>query len=253
MSSLLEEEEKKKNDISYKYMPISIFDVAPKGKKGIRGKRNWSKEKTVKSSRSSYSPFPMDVGEWCAEYFLREKKKIFDPFAGWGERHKVINNAGKSYVGYDISPNAIENAKNKFGVINELKNSMIDDIPSHDGLLTCPPYWNLEKYESKEGLDRIKDWNDFIIDYEKLWKRVTEKAEKGSLYCIMVGDWRKAHKFYDLTYQTEKIMDKCGMVPFDKVVLSYRKITPIKMQLPQCKRLGYSCKVHQYLLVYKKE
>ena len=38
---------------------------------------------------------------------------------------------------------------------------------------------------------------------------------------------------------------------FDKVILSQRKITPIKMQLPQCKRLGYSCMVHQYLLVYK--
>ena len=78
MSNLLSlVEEEKKGDISYKYMPVSIFDVAPKGKKGIRGERNWGKTKTVPSSRSSYSPFPMDVGEWCAEYFLREKSHKF--------------------------------------------------------------------------------------------------------------------------------------------------------------------------------
>ena len=59
--------------------------------------------------------------------------------------------------------------------------------------------------------------------------------------------------FYDFTYQTEKIMEKCGLKPFDKVVLSQKKISPIKIQMPQAKRLGYTVKVHQYLLVYKKE
>ena len=34
------------------------------------------------------------------------------------------------------------------------------------------------------------------------------------MYCIMVGDWRKKNVFYDLTYQTEKIMEKYNMVPF---------------------------------------
>ena len=68
----------------------------------------------------------------------------------------------------------------------------------------------------------------------------------------MVGDWRKKYVFYDLTYQTEKVMEQCGMKPFDKVILSYRKNTPISMLLPQCKRFGYSSKVHQYLLIYEK-
>ena len=33
MSELTEEEKKKKSDISYKYMPVSIFDVQKMGKK----------------------------------------------------------------------------------------------------------------------------------------------------------------------------------------------------------------------------
>ena len=40
-------------DISYKYMPVSVFDVKPIGMKGIRGKQHHEK----KSSRSTYSPF----------------------------------------------------------------------------------------------------------------------------------------------------------------------------------------------------
>ena len=236
-------------DISYKYMPVSIFDVKPIGMKGIRGKQHHEK----KSSRSTYSPFPSDVAEWCANYHLRDCNDIFDPFAGWGERHLAIKNAGKNYTGFDISPHAIEHAFKTYGVQNILANSLVNEIPQHNGLLTCPPYWNLEKYKNdKKGIDHIKKWDDFLIQYEKIWKRCIEKAEKGAKYCIMVGDWRKNHKYYDLTFQTEKILSKYGMKPFDKIILSYKKISPIKLMLPQAKRLGYTVKVHQYLIVYEK-
>ena len=55
--------------------------------------------------------FHQDVAEWCAMYFLRDKNNIFDPFAGWGERHKAIIDASKNYTGFDISKKAIEHAK----------------------------------------------------------------------------------------------------------------------------------------------
>ncbi len=238
----------KKASVNYKYIPVSVFDVEKCGKDTIRGKQNHTK----KSNRSTYSPFLEDVAEWCGEYFLRDATFVFDPFAGWGERHKAIINSNKLYFGYDISVKAIEYAKEKFGVVNILGDSRRDEIPEHDGLLTCPPYWNLEKYHSDEGIDRLKKWGDFLKDYELIWKRATEKARKGSKYCIVLGDWRKNHKYYDLVYQTEKIMEKLGMEPFDKVVLSSKKHSKIKIMLPQAKRLGYSVKVHQVLLVYEK-
>lgn len=236
------------SDIQYKYMPVSIFDVEKVGKLGIRGKQKHNKS----SSRSSFSPFSPQIAEWCCEYFLRDASLIFDPFAGWGERHFACKNANKTYIGYDISQQAVDFAKEKYNVSNILANSSIEEIPPHNGLLTCPPYWNLEKYDSKNGLDKEKKWGKFIEKYEAIWQRVCKKAEPKSIYCIVVGDWRKNHKYYDFTYQTEKIMEKCGMKPFDKVILSQKKISPIKIQLPQAKRLGYTVKVHQTLLVYKK-
>jgi len=245
----MQKQSKQTTNIIYKYLPVSVFDMDKIGKIGIRGQQSHSKQ----SSRSSYSPFSPQIAEWCMEYFLRDATTLFDPFAGWGERHVAAKNANKVYLGYDISQNAIEFAKSHYKVNNILANSLTEEIPYHDGLITCPPYWNLEKYADEEGLDRLKDWKDFLERYEQVWKRVSEKALPGSKYCIMVGDWRKKNIFYDFTYQTEKIMEKCGLKPFDKVVLSQKKISPIKIQMPQAKRLGYTVKVHQYLLVYKKE
>lgn len=238
----------KTSDISYKYMPVSVFDVEKLGKSTIRKKQNHNKN----SSRSSFSPFPRDVAEWCSNYFLRDATFVFDPFAGWGERNKAVNDAGKIYMGYDISEKAIEYAKKHFDAVNILADSRKEEIPYHDGLLTCPPYWNLEKYDSKNGLDKIKKWGDFLTEYENVWKRVIKKAEKGSKYCIVLGDWRKKNIYYDFVFQTEKIMNKLGMKPFDKVILSHKKQAKIKIMLPQVKRFGYTVKVHQILLVYEK-
>ena len=145
-----------------------------------------------------------------------------------------------------------KHAKEHFDAINILGDSRIEEIPEHDGLLTCPPYWNLEKYDNDNGLDRIKKWNDSLVDYEKVWKRSVEKAAPGSKYCIVLGDWRKNKIYYDFVFQTEKIMEKLGMKPFDKVTLSHKKQAKIKIMLPQAKRLGYTVKVHQILLVYEK-
>ena len=34
----------------------------------------------------------------------------------------------------------------------------------------------LRKHASKNGLDRIKEWDDFLVEYKNVWKRVSEKA-----------------------------------------------------------------------------
>ena len=169
-----------------------------------------------------------------------------------GERHKAVVDQGKQYTGFDSSPQAIDFTLKNFQVNNILADSRTATIPEHDGLITCPPYWNLEKYEG-DGLDRIKKWGDFLVEYKKVWQRVIEKARSDSTYCIVLGDWRSKGVYYDFVFQTEKIMAELGMIPFDKVVLSTSKNSKIKIMLPQAKRLGYTVKVHQTLLVYRNQ
>ena len=218
------------------------------GKQGVRGDTDHNKQ----SSRSGYSPFPYEVAETCAALFLRGASFTVDPFAGWGERGDAMKRHGRAYQGFDLSPEAIANAIEKYGVQNTFADSRTVEVPQHDGLLTCPPYWGLEKYAGEDGLDRCKNWQGFLLEYKDVLSRFAAKASSGSTYCIMTGDWREDGIYYDLTFQTELIMHQLGFVPFDKVVVSRLGISKVKIMLPQAKRLGYTVKVHETLSVYKK-
>ena len=118
----------------------------------IRGKQHHARI----SSRATFSPFPRDIAEWCANYYLREATVVFDPFAGWGERHRAVVDAGKTYIGYDISPAAIDYATKNFGAHNVLANSLSEPIPPHDGLLNMSA----------------------LLEFGKVWGRWTRSAEK---------------------------------------------------------------------------
>lgn len=231
----------------YAITPVSVIEPQRVGRKGIRKKKVNEK----KSSRSEYSPFPMEIGELCAEFFCRDSGLIFDPFAGWGERSFCCAKHGKPYIGYDISPEAIEYAKKKYQQNNYLNNSIDAVIPPHDGLITCPPYFNLEKYKGENNLSRLKSWEDFLDLYELILSRCANQALPDSTYCIMVGDWRSKNIYYNLSYHTEKIMLGLGFKTHDKVIVNQKPITPYLRLMTNAKRFGYTAKVHQYLLVFK--
>jgi len=226
-------------------MPVSVIDI---GKQNKRQNENHSKV----SSRANFSPFPNEISTLCCEFFLKNATLVFDPFAGWGERHAKAIECGLNYYGIDSSQIAIDKANNDFGVVNHLGDTLNSFIPEFDGLLTCPPYWNLEKYDSEDGIDRCKKWDHFIRLYETILTRCWTHAKEGSTFCIMVGNWRKKGVYYDMQFETDRILKGLGMTTIDKIVVSRKSVSKIKIMLPQAKRLGYSVNVHEHLLVYKK-
>lgn len=203
------------------------------------------------SSRGAFSSFPSEVASMCYELFLRDCQNIFDPFAGWGERHCSALQFGKNYTGYDINPEAIKFADENFGVKNTLANSLSDTIPAFDGLITCPPYWNLEVY-SDQGIEARKTWREFLAGYGSILSGCSDAAKPGATFCIMVGDWRDGGTYYDLAHQTRNALSHCGLTQIDEVIVSRSKISKIKVMAPQALRLGYTVKVHETLLVYRK-
>lgn len=223
--------------------PVSVLDVGPQKAREKGGH-------DAKSSRQEYSPFPAEVASLCFEFFMRDASLVFDPFAGWGERGAAAMAHGRDYIGFDLSPAAIEEAERK-GVKNTLANSLTATIPSHDGLVTCPPYWNLEKYAG-EGIDKRKTWDEFQSDYAEILSRCWQEAKAESIYCIMVGEWRANHKYYDLEGVTRRVMHSLGAEMVDQVTVSRKNVSKIKVMLPQAKRLGYTVRVHESLLVFRK-
>jgi len=204
-----------------------------------------------KSSRAEYSHFPAEVGAICFQLYLSDKCNIFDPFAGWGERAADAREHWKSYTGFDINPLAIARAKEVFGVENTLADSRINPIPNFDGLITCPPYWNLEKY-SDSGLDGLPTFDKFCDELGYVFRRCYDAAERGAIFCVMTGDWRDGGKYFDLTYRVQNLFDKFGASVVDQVVLSRLRVSKVKVMIPQAIRLGYTVKVHETLSVFKK-
>jgi len=227
-------------------MPVSVIDIGS----GV-GQRDEPVDHSKSSSRAKYSPFPHEVCNLVYSLFLRNATHVFDPFAGWGERHAYANRYNIRYTGYDLSSEAIAHARNMFGVENRQLNSLENTSPiSSDALFTCPPYWNLESYNGN-GIDKAHTWNEFLCQYREVFK--CARVGRFNVVCIMVGNWRKGGVYYDLQHETDKIMREAGLVVFDKVVVSRKKISKIKVMLPQAKRLGYTVNVHEHLLVYKRK
>ena len=202
--------------------------------------------------RANYSSFPVEIATLCAEFYLRDAQLVFDPFAGWGERGAAIEKVGKRYIGYDISTEAIQKASEDYGILNTLADSTTASIPTFDGLLTCPPYWNLETYENPNGIDRRKTWPAFLDSLFLVFSRCYDAALPNTTFCVMVGDWRKNHTYYPLEYEVCDMFDQLNTTVIDKVVVSRSKVSKIKIMLPQAKRLGYSVRVHENLLVFRK-
>lgn len=228
----------------FDFLPVSVFNIGP------QHERNQENHATA-SSRQNFSPFPKEVGQLVVEYFLKGHGNIFDPFAGWGERHLAAKTFGKNYTGFDFSPEAITHAKNRYGVTNIYADSTTEKLPDFDCVFTCPPYWNLEKYAG-DGIDSADCWHGFIHSIDMIWARIYEAAPIGTRFCIMVGDWRKDGRYYDFEYKTCQTFEDLGALVFDKVVISREKISKIKIMLPQAKRLGYTVHVHEMLLVFDK-
>jgi DNA modification methylase len=228
-------------------LPVSVIEVNNQNSvRRTKGGHN------ANSSRNEYSHFPLEVGSLCMQLYLKNSVNIFDPFAGWGERHADAITYGKNYTGYDVSSEAIQEAKRIYGVDNVLADSLVSNIPKFDGMITCPPYWNLEIYGGA-GIEKLTTYSDFIENgLSKVFIKCYESADNSAVFCIMVGDWRNDGIYYDLAHKTRCIMNGLGAITVDEVVISRRSVTKIKIMIPQAIRLGYTVKVHETLLVFRK-
>ena len=248
------EKEEKKSTVKRPFIdgviPLSIVEIA-RGK-GDRRKHSDGVANWMHSSRATYSHFPPEAVALSYDLYLRDRTVVWDGTAGWGERHGGALDRGRVYVGYDISPKAIDNAKDVYGAYNNLGNTLEMPIIPFDGYFSCVPYWNLEKYEMDDGMDHCKTWEEFLYQYKIMFEKAVHAAVPGARFVVMVGDWRKNHVYYDLTYQTQKIFTDLGLVCFDMSILSHRTSMNASAHIPQSVRLGYTAKVHETVLVYDK-
>jgi len=66
--------------------------------------------------------------------------------------------------------------------------SWLDDESVHL-VVTSPPYWTLKKYEEHDAqLGAVSDYEDFLVELDKVWSECTRVLVPGGRICCIVGD-----------------------------------------------------------------
>lgn len=124
----------------------------------------------------------------------------------------------KEYIGIDPSPysnrgnNIIKDNFSKFQdtkitLIEKPYEEVTEDLGVFDMALTCPPYYNIEKYAGDNtSTNKFKTYEDWLNGfYEPLIANTMQRIKPDGIFVLFVGDQK-----YDLADQAIKIASKLG-------------------------------------------
>ena len=185
-------------------MRLTVWDLPKKAGKDGR---------YTKSYRGSFLP---DMARLAIKRYSKEGDLILDPFVGCGTTVVEAQCLNRSAIGYDINSRGIEIAKemlkqeclskSKKGLTHIVKRKdsryfTTKDILRDGGkkyvdmILTSPPYYNNLKYsDDPEQLGKIKDYDAFLSELNKVWKNCFKVLKEGGFMLVVVGDVRGSIK-----------------------------------------------------------
>jgi DNA modification methylase len=206
------------------------------------------------------SEFHAGLAENLIRYWSLPGARVIDPFAGRVTRAVVTEQLGREYYGYEITPNTHKRALKHFeklGInptlylgdgtrLNETENQFADMV------MTCPPYFDIEKYESVEGqLSDIGNYSEFMEMMSKTAENCFRVLKEGGFCVWVVADFRKDCKLIPFHSDLIQSFMKAGFDNHDLIVME--NISPFAaMQLAKAAAKRYTSKVHEYILVFRK-
>src|SRR4030043_1478952 len=270
-----------KNTKNYSFSPQSVWHIAyHKGldeqrhlvndefyKPGLRKSGKGAAGVGRKKKLSEFSPL---LAARIVEYWSDENDLILDPFAGRGTRVLISKSMDRRSIGLDISWEFITHINDKVADKRSLMD--FDDnrdkyIPSPvhtdsrfmpikdesiDFIYSCPPFWNIEKYEHRDGqLADIDDYNDFLKQMGRVFKECYRVLKDGKFIVMVVQDFRLWKKFYALGAHTVQLIEESNFSMYDNVIRSYT--TNLAAKVPDAKAGKFNVKMHEYVIVARKE
>tara|TARA_Y100001963_G_scaffold127533_1_gene180987 strand:+ start:3204 stop:4100 length:897 start_codon:yes stop_codon:yes gene_type:complete len=214
-----------------------------------------------------FSEFHAGLCEDIVHYWSMVGGKIVDPFAGRLTRAFVSASLGRSYEGYDVSPTTVKNVNEHLdkhflrtgisgATVKEGDGCMMQLTydESADLVMTCPPYHRLEAYESATGqLSDIKGYHHFLERINECGMNI-ERVLKPGGFCVWIcGDWREDGKMRSFHSDVINMFTfNAGLKLHDTVIIENQ--SPFAaLQLGKVASKRYTSKVHEYMLVFRKE
>jgi len=211
-----------------------------------------------------FSKFHPHLAEIIIRYWSLVGNTIVDPFSGRSTRAIVSAYLRRNYIGYEIVPSIAEQTKQKVSL--SCKNSAVDvEIHNGDGCLlantpaeiadlvfTCPPYKQLERYESVPSqLSDIKDYRNFLSQISLCATNIYRVMKIGAFLCWVCADWREDGKLVLFHHDCIDIFTKVGLGIHDIIIIE--NISPFApLQAAKVASKRYTSKVHEYLLVFRR-
>lgn len=216
------------------------------------------------------SEFNPAIAKNIISFWSEPNDIILDPFSG-RSRALISFAMNRRYIGYEISKDAYTHVLEEFNRLGFLKDEKFmqdiilknkDCIYAHeeydpesiDLIFTCPPYWNLEKYESCYG--QLSDLDDYNIFLQELYNRLliaSEKLKVGKYMILVVGDFRKNAKL--TTFHSDLIQKMRNLPDFvlhDIIAIQNIPFYTAAFYFGAVKHKKFTAKAHEYILVWKK-
>jgi len=213
-----------------------------------------------------FSEFHAELAEMILLYWSMVGSVVVDPFAGRATRAYVASKLGRQYFGYEIAPSTHARVISHINKHQLNKDNLNTIVYEDDGckmaqtvddfahlVMTCPPYGDIEKYESVEGqLSDIKNYDDFLAMIVITAENIKRVLKAGGFVAWVCGDWRNAGILHSFHSDTINIFTKVGLIHWDTIII--KNISPFASnQMGKVASKRYTSKIHEYLLVFRKE
>ena len=167
---------------------------------------------------------------WILNMFCPSETVVYDPFAGGGTRAIVTAKSGRKYVGIELRQEEVDAIYDRCDYNNVSPEIICADsrnVPqiksqSAEFLITCPPYWNLEKYDGGiNDMSMAETYDEFLDMIKGSVKESHRILKPGSLSCWVVGLHRNADgELLAMNHDISKIHKNNGFIHKEEVILN---------------------------------
>ena len=249
------------------WLPLSVIEPDRKSKQkwkdaylddGIKEKRRGDAVEYLPGL--GFSEFHAGLAEDILTYWSMDGSVVVDLFAGRATRAYISSKLNRKYYGYDISPTTVNRVKEHLNKHNTSATIYCDDGCKMkqtsdnfaDLVMTCPPYHQLEKYESVDGqLSDLGTYEEFLDMIELCGRNINRVLKPGG-FCVWVcGDWREGGKFRSFHSDTIRLFENAGLNTHDIIIMK-NKSPFAALQVGKVAANRYTSKIHEYILVFRK-